>query len=383
MRIERIQATEVEVPFRTGWTDSAEYGASSWKSQSKWIIEVTLAGGLIGIGETPRGVTGRAVEMLGKHLLGKALADINLSQLYLPPGGDGYLLPPRDSIHPGDDWEYQVPDRVPHLGFEIALWDLMGKLAGLPLHALFGGSWRKSVPMGFWIGRMNAADAERQARTAVELGFQSMKIKAFPQDDIASVVRAVHAGAGFAMPVVIDSNRKFQRLGDALKIDRTLREFDGVSYEDPFPYHPTEWQEFRRSTERPLYWHATKSQIRADPVRAGMDGTCDGLNISPFSAKEILRDAENASLFNLLHWQGSGLDLGIFDAFLLHTSAASRTAGLPGDAIGHVLREDDLIEEELPVIAGAIVVPEKPGLGVTPDRSALRRYAKAQWEISG
>jgi glucarate dehydratase len=281
----------------------------------------------------------------------------------------------------GEDWEYQVPDRVPHFGFEIAVWDVMARLAGLPLFQLFGGAWRTEIPMGFWIGRMSPSDAERQAGRAVEMGFQSLKMKAFPEDPLAEVVGAIHSGAGFSMPIVIDPNRKFQRLGDALRVDRALREFQGISYEDPFPYHPVEWQEFRRATGRPLYWHATKSALRADPIRAGMEGTCDGLNISPFSAKEILQDAENASRFNLLHWQGSGLDLGVLDAFLLHTSAASRTAALPGDAIGHLLRENDLIEESLTVTNGAIPVPTKPGLGVTLDRDALNHFTQSHWEV--
>jgi L-alanine-DL-glutamate epimerase-like enolase superfamily enzyme len=375
MKITRIQATEVHVPFREGYTDSPEFGSSSWKCSRKWILEIETSEGVTGIGETPRGISKVAVEGISLQLVGKRVEDLNFSRLGLPAGGEGYLLPPVDSENKGADWEYQITDCVPFFGFEIALWDLLGKRAGLPLFLLFGGAWRREIPMGFWIGRMNPADAARQTEIGLAMGFRSLKMKAFAQDNIAAIVQAIHSAAGFPLPIVIDSNRKFNRLGEALRIDRSLGDIEGISYEDPFDYHPVEWLEFRRLTGRPLIWHATAKQLRADPVRASQEGTCDGINISPFSCREILTHAENASRHQLLHWQGSGLDLGIIDAFLLHTSAASRTAALPGDAIGHLLREDDLINESLLPVNSAIPVPAGSGLGVTLDHKAVERYS--------
>lgn len=374
MILRQIRATEVRVPFRSGWTDSPEYGTSSWKDQTKWILEIETADGLTGIGETPRGVSRASIEWISRSLAGRSLDTLNLTQLALPVGGEGYLLAPADSRERGDDWEYSLPDRVPFFGFEIALWDLLGKRAQLPLFTLFGGAWRQSIPMGFWIGRMTPADAARQMEIGLEMGFRSLKMKAFPQDDIAEVVGAIRKTAGFDLPITIDPNRKFQRLSETLRIDRSLQNFAEITYEDPFPYHAIEWRELRRVTGRSLIWHATKSSLRADPIQAAIDGSCDGVNISPFSAKEILNHAENAAVNRILHWQGSGLDLGIFDAFLLHTSAASQTAALPGDAIGHLLRENDLIEESLVPIDSAIPVPRMPGLGVTLDTGALAHY---------
>jgi len=374
MNITSIRATEVHVPFKVGWTDSPEYGTSSWKEQTKWILQIDSSDGTTGLGETPRGVPRSAIESIAKALLGKRLDAINFAQLTLPAGGDGYLLPPSDSADRGPDWEYSVTNRTPFFGFEIALWDLLGKRAGLPLFTLFGGAWRRSVPMGFWIGRMNPKDAARQTEIALSLGFRSMKMKAFPQDNIAEIVGAIRNVAGFDLPLVIDPNRKFQRLGDTLRIDRTLRAFPDISYEDPFPYNATTWRELRRATERPLIWHATTPGTRANAIQAASDGICEGVNISPFSAREILTEAENAARHRLPHWQGSGLELGIMDAFLLHTSAASQTAALPGDAIGHLLRDDDLIQETLTPVDSAIPVPDGPGLGVTLDAAAAARY---------
>lgn len=382
MKISHIRATEVCVPFRTGWTDSPEYGTSSWKTLGKWILEVETPEGLCGIGETPRGIGRATVEKIGHHLIGRNIASVNLSQIMLPPGGDGYALSPADSQNRGPDWEYQIPDRTPFFGFEIALWDLIAKHARLPLYQIFGGAWRDRIPMGFWIGRMTPNDAARQTEMAVAMGFRSLKMKAFPQDDIAAIVRAIRSAAGFDLPIVIDPNRKFHRFCEALRIDHTLRDLAEISYEDPFSYHPVEWQEFRRATGRPLILHAAHAGVRADPALVARDGACDYVNISPFSAREILTDAAVAAKHRILHWQGTGLDLGIIDTFLLHTSAAAQTASLPGDAIGHLLREDDLIEEPLLPIDSAIPIPTGSGLGVTLDRKNLESYRIDQMEFA-
>jgi len=257
VKIVHIRATEVHVPFREGYTDSPEFGTSSWKSLSKWIVEIETSCGLKGVGETPRGVSKASVETISRQLVGKEIEDLNFAQLCLPSGGEGYSLPPADSENRGGDWEYQTADRVPFFGFEIALWDLLGKRANLPLFLLFGGAWRREIPMGFWIGRMTPADAARQTEIGLAMGFRSLKMKAFPQDNIAEIVKAIHSAAGFPLPIVIDPNRKFYRLQEALRIDRTLGGIEGLSYEDPFDYHPVEWLEFRRLTGRPLIWHAT------------------------------------------------------------------------------------------------------------------------------
>ena len=70
--------------------------------------------------------------------------------------------------------------------------------------------------------------------------------------------------------------------------------------------------------------------------------------------------------------------LGIASAAQVHIGAAR--ASLLGHAMelfGHVMLEDDLIEEPLDYAGGRVRVPEGPGLGVTLDRAALDRYATA------
>ena len=82
-------------------------------------------------------------------------------------------------------------------------------------------------------------------------------------------------------------------------------------------------------------------------------------------AARLLGTAYMAFQFGCQCWATSGVEFGILDAYALHSAAAAQNAVLPGDAVGHDMRVDDLIVEKLEAKSGAIRLPEGPGLGVT------------------
>lgn len=375
MRIEEIVATEVRVPMHKGHVDSTIHGDAAWKHLTKWIIEIKFDNGIVGLGESPRGVGWGDMELYSKFLVGKRLSELRLQRFFLPQEAENDLLAPATSKFPSRNWEYDYPRPFVYFGFEIALWDALGKISGLPLSSIWGGAWRDLVPISFWIGRMTPDDAARQAALARKLGFTAMKMKASIEDDLPAIVGAMRQAAGDPFPIVIDPNQRFFHLTEALAVAHKLDKFEDISYEDPFPYQPDEWKEFRSQTRRPLIWHTS------DPWTAAKDHACDYVNLSTFSHWETRIMGETASRFRLLHWHGTGLDLGILDAGKLHLSAASRMCVLSGDAIGHRIREDDLIVEELKIENGHILVPTGPGLGVKLDREAMKRYQLRQETI--
>ena len=192
---------------------------------------------------------------------------------------------------------------------------------------------------------------------------------------MVEIVRAIKSVAGSDAPVVIDPNLRFYRLCETLAIASKLEEFTNVMLEDPFPLQVGEWQLFRQSSRVPLVLHSA-----GDLSTAIQEHCCDHLNLGG-SAWQFLADAHLAWTFGMRCWHGSGVELGILDAFILHKSAAARCCTLAGDAFGHLIRSDDLIVETLEIRNGAIRVPTGPGLGVTLDKKAVAKYAQSQWEM--
>ncbi|MEX1019483.1 MAG: enolase C-terminal domain-like protein, partial [Litorilinea sp.] len=80
---------------------------------------------------------------------------------------------------------------------EMALWDILGKVAGLPVYRLLGGAVRDFVTTKFSVSGLEPAKAAELAAWAVEQGFRAMKVKVGiqPEEDVARV-RAVRAAIG-------------------------------------------------------------------------------------------------------------------------------------------------------------------------------------------
>lgn len=369
-RIERIVATEVVVHAREGYVDRPAFGESIFDKASKWLLEVSTSDGLVGLGESARGVSEADVEHSARSVLGKSLASFPWR----------FQLPPNFSDD--DMFGHETPP-VPHRLFErefvstggwqavrVALDDLIAKRQGVPLHDLFGGACRRAVPTSWWMGRTDASHATRQMQIGLELGFTGVKFKAAAEDDIVGSVKAIKEVAGDKATIGIDPNLRFYRLAEAVRIARELEGFDNVLLEDPFPFDVEEWQLFRQKTSVPLALHSS------GPLHPALaNHCCDFANLWG-GAWAFMADAHMASRFHVPCWHASGLELGVLDAYRLHLACATPTCVLPGDSVGHVIRGDDLIEEPLVVRDGAIQVPSGPGIGVALDREAVEKHAR-------
>lgn len=131
-------------------------------------------------------------------------------------------------------------------GIDLALWDLKGRLLGLPVHKLLGGSFRDRVLVygSFGIGneeKMTPADAARQAARFVAHGFKAVKVRIqirelnldpWP-DYTLGYAKAVRAAIGDQIGLLIDVNNGYSA-NRAIEIGRRLREeYNVLFYEDP------------------------------------------------------------------------------------------------------------------------------------------------------
>ncbi|HEX4075805.1 MAG TPA: enolase C-terminal domain-like protein [Candidatus Acidoferrales bacterium] len=61
-------------------------------------------------------------------------------------------------------------------GVDAALWDIMGKRAGLPVYAFFGGKVRKAIPLYATIDTLEPSEIEQQVRQKMAEGYRHVKV---------------------------------------------------------------------------------------------------------------------------------------------------------------------------------------------------------------
>ncbi len=351
MKITRIDAVPVRVPMRPGAVNSPEWGGAGFDDLAKHILRVRTDAGLEGIGETYRGAAEADIRRNVGLLVGKDPMALNLGALPIPK------------------------DRA-YDGFEVALYDLVGKALGVPVHKLLGGRYRDRVLVDYWCGRQTPEDIARTARTAAERGFTGLKMKCALEDPMVERVRAIAEAAGPAFRVIIDPNERFHHPAHAVRLARQLEGYNVELFEDPVPRWNLDWYALiRQKTTIPvaLHIHLPYGQSPRDLITAIQKGAIDYLNIGGNMA-DFVRLSATADLAGMPVWHGTEVDLGILDASYVHACAAVRNCTLGSDIIGNFLREDDLILEPIPFEGGHALVPDGPGLGVELDEKALERY---------
>lgn len=94
-------------------------------------------------------------------------------------------------------------------GVEVALLDLVGKLAGRRVADLLGGPTRRRVQVNALLGAEKTADLIEEAREACAAGFRTLKAKVGAlsiEEDLARI-RALRREVGFEVALRLDANR--------------------------------------------------------------------------------------------------------------------------------------------------------------------------------
>jgi len=161
---------------------------------------------------------------------------------------------------------------------DVALWDLLGKEANLPVVNLLG-SKRLSGETDITIGIMSQEEAVKRAETHVHEGFKALKIKVGEDPDVdAARVNAIREAVGNKIQLRVDANQgyNFYQAKDFLnRVSAAEIEF----IEQPLP----EWAlektaELRRQTQIPIMLDESVKSFK-DMVRAVKLNAADMVNI--------------------------------------------------------------------------------------------------------
>jgi len=139
-------------------------------------------------------------------------------------------------------------------GVDIALWDILGKVANMPIHRLLGGMGRTEVPC--YAASVNWGDddfMEREIDHYLEKGFPRIKVKiANPVKDACRRIERLRKRAGNDVDLCVDANWAYT-LEEAVEVGRALTDNRYFWFEEPLrPEDEAGYEELHRRCATPL-----------------------------------------------------------------------------------------------------------------------------------
>src|SRR5438132_698501 len=189
-------------------------------------------------------------------------------------------------------------------GVEMALWDIAGKAAGLPVYRLLGGKARSAVPLNWTLGFMSPqASADEAAYYVDTHGVRSVRLKiGRPGDVDVQACTAVRERLGPAFPIRVDANEYYRSPKEAITAIRRLEPFDLQLVEQPLSQHDLAGHaEVRRAIDVPLMLDESIQSPR-DALAAIQLRAADAFNVyvsesgGLLRAQQIIAIAEAAGL---------------------------------------------------------------------------------------
>lgn len=281
---------------------------------------------------------------------------------------------------------------------DIAFWDLTGQELGVPVHRLIGGARRDSVH-AYGTGFYAPADDpftvdEKRIREECDRklgdGFDAMKVKigllSVTDDRRRLEIIREHLGSGIRLAV--DANHAYNAT-TAIQVARMLADFDVLWFEEPvIPEDKDAYRRVRDASPVPI------AGGECEHTRFGFNeliaGGCVDIaqpdlgvagGISEWQQIQTLAGVAGVSV--IPHVWGSGVALAAALQVLAATPLNPYTANpvpfqnapvLEFDTTDNPLRSE-VVVESFDLVDGAVAVPQGPGLGVTVDEEAVRRYA--------
>lgn len=259
---------------------------------------------------------------------------------------------------------------------EMAFWDLLGKAIRQPLYNLFGGIYRRRIPIAV---RLPSGQPERIATVARELatqGFHDQIISASGQVDLdLQIIKAVRDTVGDRAQLRIDGQLKYntenaRKLCSELDHDDVEFFIDPINARELYPLAA-----LSRQTHIPIgVWRSIRSpadMLSGVRCGAGKYYIVDLEQLGGLSpARQCAAIASAAHVHAIL---GGRPSLGPAMAAKLHLAAATPAFSGSQECADHQL-QDTVLKNPLEVIDGMITLPQLPGLGIEVDRAKVEKY---------
>jgi len=361
MKIANIETHLVRLPYTTG--GSSNWGDMDWSTLDYVMVRIDTDTGISGWGDGfgygAAAATKAAIDhMIAPSLIGRDATDIR---------GISRQLQVQNHI-----WGRYGVTMFAISGIDIALWDIAGKAANLPLHRLLGGARRMQIPAYASLFKYNDPEiVGERTRASLDQGFKLVKLHETQEPE----VRAAREAAGDGVPIMVDTNCPWTP-HEALDMALRLEPYDLHWLEEPI-FPPEDFESLARlgadtgiplaAGENACTSFEFQKMIEADAVHYLQPSVTKVGGVTEFLKIIALAEAQGKTVMPHAPYFGPGLlaslhllstmpDESLAEFFFYKTLEAS----LYGDA---VLPRD-----------GMMTVPTGPGLGLDPDMDVIREY---------
>jgi L-alanine-DL-glutamate epimerase-like enolase superfamily enzyme len=354
--IARVDTIALRIPY-DHWAPKPTFGGIARSTMDCLLVRVAASNGLIGWGEAFWGgwqATQTALEQwIAPLSVGQSATDTGMTARF------------ERALH---NFGRSGPYIYALAGLNIALWDLRGKLEGVPVHALLGAKKRDRVAVyaSLLAYGGNIDNVKRNTARALERGYGQIKL----HEKTAEAVAATREAAGPGVPIMVDTNCAWtpESAYDAVM---AMKPYDPLFVEEPVwpPEDVASLGALRQATGVPLAAgeNATGTLEFVNLLAAGIDYVQPSAIKNGITAQwEICRTAEASGATCLPHspYFGPGY------LATLHILAAKQKEV----ALERFFCDLDHMPygASVPIDNGWVRIPDGPGLGPDPDEELMR-----------
>jgi L-rhamnonate dehydratase len=337
--------------------------------------------------ETDEGITGYG-EVDTAPCVGKAIVDAYMSH------GTCYGL--KEVVLGSDPFDYEQiwnemwtktyyygrSGPVMHVmsGIDMAIWDIMGKATGKPVHKLLGGSYTDRVrPYASALMPENTNDVKRMVETYASLGFTAIKFGWGPLGynvmyDL-KLIESARKTAPEDMEIMIDIGKRY-KLKQAMYVAKALEQMNIYWLEEPLPAE--DYEGYKRLTESTALRIATGEEEsgRRAFARLIKESHVDVIqpDISRCGGLTEARKIASLAIDNNIMMVPHAFKTGILVAASIHLIAATPDVPFLEFSVTESAIRKELLVEPFVQKDGFVMVPTEPGLGIELNPEVVSKY---------
>lgn len=269
-------------------------------------------------------------------------------------------------------------------GIEAALFDIKGKALGVPVYELLGGRVRDTISCyanAWFTGAKTADEFAAKAKIAVANGYKALKWDPFGSawmnlslSDLKrsmEIVEAVRSAVPDEVDLLIEGHGRFN-VTTALRISRSLEEFNPLFFEEPIPPDSVAaFSELRQHSRIPiatgerLYdpstFHALIEGRGADWIQP------DVCHVGGMEALKAIASIAEARFVPVAPHNPMG---PVANAVNAHLATALPAVSILEMMMSDVSWRSDVAKETVRIKDGCAILGDAPGLGVDVDEEA-------------